>query len=298
MKIKHSGSVPVIVYNIIIFLVLALYCASLLFLIVWMLYASFKSAVDYALNTFGLPNEWVIENYTEVFRLLKVKVSTSRGIVEYNMLDMAVFSVVRSAGTSLIMVFTQTCVAYILSKYKFFGNKFIYTLGIVVMIIPIVGNLPSAMLVRKSLGIYDNLALHILTSPSVIFGLHFLILYGAFKSISWSYAEAAFIDGAGHYSVMFRIILPMMIPTCVALFVLDFLSSWNDYMTHLVWLPSYPNLAYGMYRFQYDATGGNSSVTTPMILAGFTIVMIPTVALYGGLQGIIMRQLNVGGLKG
>lgn len=298
MASKHKGGAGIKIYNAIIFTVLGLYCASLIFLIVWMLYTSFKSAVDYALNTFGLPEMWIIENYTEVFRLLKIKVSTARGIVQYNMLDMAVFSIVRSVGTSVIMVFTQTCVAYILSKYKFVGNKFIYTLGIVVMVIPIVGNLPSAMLVRKALGIYDNLALFILTSPSVIFGLHFLVLYGAFKSIPWSYAEAAFIDGAGHYTVMFRIMLPMMLPTCVALFVLDFLSTWNDYMTHLVWLPSYPNLAYGMYRFQYDATGGNSSVTTPMILAGFTIVMIPTVALYGGLQSIIMKQLNVGGLKG
>lgn len=276
--------------------VLALYCVSLLLPLVWMLYSSFKGEIDYTLHPFAFPEVWKPGNYIAVLDKMKFPINTDRGLVSYNLFDLAGHSILLSGCASLLLILCQTCVAYLVSRYKFVGSRFIYALGIVVMIIPIVGNLPSAMVINKALGIYDNLFMYILVSPSNIFGLHFLLLYSAFKRLPWALAEAAFIDGANDYQVMFRIMVPMMLPTCAALFVLTFLGSWNDYMTPLIWLPSYPTLAYGMYLFQYNATVYNA--TMPQVLAGFTIVMIPTVLIYASSQKLIMSKFTVGGLKG
>lgn len=283
---------------ILVGLVMAVYCISLLVPIVWMLYSSLKNEMDYALSTFRLPSKLEWSNYVKVFDFLQVPVMTSRGTVIYGFGALAMFSLLRSACIPLLVTFVQACCAYVLAKYKFVGNKFIYFLGIFVMITPIVGNLPSAMSVNKALGVYDNLLLNILTAPSNIFGLNFLILYAAFKGVPWEFAEAAFIDGAGHMKIMLRIMLPMVLPTCAVLFVLSFLGIWNDYTASLIWLPSYPNLAFGLYMFQQGATAGSEGASAPVILAGFAVVMVPTIILYLASQKLILAKFNVGGLKG
>ena len=165
--------------------------------------------------------------------------------------------------------------------------------------VPIIGSLPSAMMIRKSLYIYDNIFLMILTGPATVFsGINFLIVYGAIKAVPWTFAEAGFVDGAGDYYVMWKLILPMVFPTVLTLFVLSCLAAWNDYESVLIWMPSYPNLAYGLFRFQKTSVSGGEGVSMPVILAAFVVVIIPTSLLYLSSMNIIVRNLNVGGIKG
>lgn len=278
------------------FTVLAVYCITLIYPLVWMLLNSLKDEWAYSRNPFGFPDIWMWENYAEAFR--KLQVSDPTGLKVFDIVDMFLISLFRSGVASFLGVFFQAICSYVLARYKFVGNRFIYGLGIVVMVLPIVGNMPSAMQVARALGTYDNLWLSVITSPSNIFGLNFLILYGAQKALPQDYSEAAFLDGAGHCRVMFSIMLPMVIPVCAVIFVLSFLGCWNDYSAHLIWLPSWPNLALGLYMFQQTSTGGMSGVTRPQMFAGFVIVMIPTVILYLSAQNLIVSKFTVGGIKG
>lgn len=281
----------------IMWVVLVVYCISLFVLPLWMILTSFKDPIEYATNTFGFPEKWDFGNYASVFDKLKIPADDD-GIMKYNMFHMFGFSVVYSVGSSFVNVFFTTCMAYVLSKYKFFGRNFIYNLGIVVMIVPIIGSLPSAMLVKDALGIYDNMFLHIITSPATCFsGMNFLLLYGAFKSLPWDYAEAVFIDGGNDYTAFFKMYLPMILPTDVVIFILSFLGSWNDYQTFMIWLPSTPNLAYGLYQFQ-GISRKLFKASTVEIMAGFSLVIIPTVILYISSQKLILSKFTVGGLKG
>jgi ABC-type glycerol-3-phosphate transport system permease component len=97
---------------------------------------------------------------------------------------------------------------------------------------------------------------------------------------------------------MFKIILPMVLPTCATLFVLDFITQWNAYESFLIWYPSTPNIAYGMYTFQNNASQGSGAATVPEILAGFIMCMIPSSILYLSTQKLIQSKFTVGGLKG
>ena len=275
--------------------ILVVYCVTLFVLPIWMILTSFKDPIEYATNTFGLPTTISFENYKSVFNKLKIAIDD---YTEYNMFHMFGFSLIYSLGSSFVNVFLTTCMAYVLSKYKFFGRNFIYNLGIVVMIVPIIGSLPSAMMVKDAMNIYDNMFLHILTSPATCFsGMNFLLLYGAFKSIPWDYAEAVFIDGGNDYTAFFKMYLPMILPTDMVIFVLSFLGSWNDYQTFMIWLPSTPNLAYGLYMFQ-GISRKLYKASTVEIMAGFSLVIIPTVILYVSSQKLILSKFTVGGLKG
>ena len=284
-------------FFVLIMIILIIYSLSLLLPIVWTVISSFKGVIDYEVNPFGWPKKFIFSNYLEIPAMMEVNVKATNGnVVRYGMLPMVLNSFILAGLPPLVVLFFTTLVAYVVSKYNFVGKNFIFNLGIIVMIIPIVGNLPSAMMVAKTLGTYNNIFLQIILAPSNIFGMNFLIMYGTFKSISWEYAESAQIDGAGDWTVMIRIMLPMVIPTFAVLFTLSFLGSWNDYLTPMIWLPSYPNLAYGLYYFQYNAS--QLGATMPHILAGFILVMIPTSILFLLMQRLIMSKFTVGGLKG
>lgn len=276
-------------------IILLLFCVSLLVPFFWMVFTSFKSPIDYVLNVFGMPEKFEFENYSTVFKLLKIRVMIDGWLLEYNIFNMLFYSLIIAMVSGFMNVFVPTITAYIVSKYNFGMKNVIYNTAIIVMIIPIVGNLPSQLRVTQALGIYNNLIPYLVFSAGP-FGFNFILMYGAFKSLSWTYAEAAFIDGAGHWTVMWRIMFPMILPTFSTLFILGFIGHWNDYMIPITFLPSYPNLAYGMYNFQLEAARLGAAM--PEILAGFVIVSIPTCVMYFSLQKFGLKNVRMGGLKG
>ena len=273
------------------------YCISLLILPLFMLLTSFKAdSLECVHNPFGLPGmnfkypeystiEFHFENYPKILEIMNEKLSVSISTMFGNGLLMAILP-------GALGLFFTALFAYVEAKYDFVGRKFFFNFGIALMIIPIVGNLASAMQLRKVLHVYNNMFMHIVTSPvGCFYGMNFLLLYAAFKGMPWAYAESVFIDGGNNYTVLFRIYLPMIMPTLVSLFLLSFMGAWNDYSTYLVWLPDYPNVAYGMYRFTQDAD--KYLVDLPVLMAGFTLVMIPTIVLYFFTHNTIQSKMNI-----
>jgi len=290
------------VIQIILNVLLITYCISLLVLPLFMLLTSIKAdSLECVHNPFGLPGmnfkypeystiDFHFENYPKILEIMNEKLSVPIGTMFVNGLLMAILP-------GALSLFFTALFAYVEAKYDFVGKKFFFNLGIALMIIPIVGNLASAMQLRKFLHVYNNMFMHIITSPvGCFYGMNFLLLYAAFKGMPWDYAESVFIDGGNNYTVLFKIYLPMIMPTLVSLFLLSFMGAWNDYSTYLVWLPDYPNVAYGMYRFTQDAD--KYLVDLPVLMAGFTLVMIPTIVLYFFTHNTIQSKMMVGGLKG
>lgn len=277
-------------------LLLAL-CLSLLTPLVWNIIASLNDHLSYAIDPFSFPKVLHWENYSNVFKKLVITTSTKAGVVQFGLFDLVVHSVVYSVSIPLLGTLVTAVMGYVISKYRNPFSKFLYNFGIVLMIVPIIGSFPSSMQLNKALGRYDNIVLWIILSPAGCFsGMNFLLLYQLFRGMPSAYGDAARIDGAGHFSTMWKIYMPMALPLCAVIFVLSFLGTWNDYATPMIWLPSYPNLAYGTYIFQYQATAFRA--TQPEILAGFVITMIPSSILYLSMQKLIVEKMQIGGLKG
>jgi ABC-type glycerol-3-phosphate transport system permease component len=178
---------PVIVIDrtvrVILWVVMVIYCISLLVLPIWMLMTSFRGILDYNSKPFAWPESWNWNNYADAYKSLSVTVIQGVTKTEYSMLDLAVFSLVWSLAASFIGVATTTVVAYVIAKYKFPGRDFLFNLGIIIMIVPIIGSLPAAMQVRRALGIYDNMFMMLITGPSTAFsGLKFLASLWHFQS--------------------------------------------------------------------------------------------------------------------
>ena len=290
-------------FKVFMTVIMILYVLSLLIPIYWMVINSFKENLEYFDTvTITLPKNvgsGFKENYFFIFDKLKVtRVVPGKGRVVFTVWEMLKNSIILAVLAPVFsnLVF-MTC-GYVLARYKFPGSKFLYTLGIFVMIMPVFGGGTSTMLLRKATGTYDNMLLMIVTGVRCGFsGITFLMFYAAFKGIPKEYAEAVFLDGGGHLTVYVRIMIPMAFSTFGVLSLLGFLSQWADYELFLVWLPSYANLAFGLYLMQNDLRV-ELGVTVPKLLAAFVIVSIPTAALYISIQKFFINSFQVGGLKG
>ena len=282
-KKKSVGEKITLSIMLVIFII---YGFSLLFPLIWALYNSFKTTQDFNADSFRLPLEWTFKNYEEVFT---TAASGKTDIVS------AIFnSIWMSALSTFLGLFASCLTSYVVAKYRFKTSTLIYSVAIFIQIIPLVGGITGMyQLIWGTLKIGDK---PLLIWPIWFggFGFSFLMLYSAFKSVPWSYAESAFIDGAGHFTTFLRIMLPMVKPILASLFVVNFIGAWNDYMTAYLYMPSWAPLSLAVYLLRDDAT----RISYPVYLAVVVISVIPILTLFISFQKLIMENTTVGGLKG
>jgi ABC-type glycerol-3-phosphate transport system permease component len=281
----------------IIFTVFMIYAISIIYPLIYLIINSLQDAEQYldnislGGNAFALPEVWHFENYTKAFSGFSMINFKGEEIYLYNMLINSIWYCLTSVFCGLMM---SAFTSYVLSKYVFRGRSIIYALAIFSMTIPIVGTMGSMFKLTYDLQIYNTPLFVILTSLGGL-GFNFLVMYGFFESLSWSYAEACFIDGGGHFTTFFRIMLPQVIMPMVTLGIIAFITAWNDYQTPLLYMPDYPTLASGIYSIKMTF---KRSGDTPSYFAGLVISTIPVVILYSCCSGLIMKNFTVGGLKG
>ncbi len=285
-------------YRILVGTILTLSCALLLFIILIGLVNSFRSITEYRKTFFGLPAEFKFDNYGRMFTDTKTGFYVTRRLPSgksytYGFLEMFWNSIVYSVGSSILRIYTAAIVAYLCAKYNYKFSKFVHTLVIIVMIIPIVGAMPSMIQLLHSIGLLDTIW-GVYVQNINFQGLNFLILYAGFKGVAKGYSEAAFIDGASHAKVMFGVIFPLMKNTIVVLFLITFVGFWNDYQTPLVYWNAYPTIAVGLYNFTNNPLNGSM----PEKMAACMVVLAPILIIFLFLKDKMMGNLTVGGLKG
>ncbi len=268
----------------IMFVVFVVYSLTLLLPFVWMFYSSFKSSGDFnAGNVFGFPEEWKFDNIIEVLRY---------EIEGQSVLSMLGMSVLTTLLGTVINVGLSAVAAYAVSKYKFPGRKVILGVAIFTMIVPIVGTLPAQVQMMETFHMQDSL-IGVLFLYSGCFGFNFIMLHGSFETISWSYAEAAQIDGANRAQILFRIMLPIAKGPIIAVSILQAIIYWNDYSTPFLFMNSYKTLAVGLYSLQNDMQNDY-----PMVFSAVMVAVLPVVILFAVFQKTIIKNTVAGGLKG
>jgi multiple sugar transport system permease protein len=230
------------------------------------------------------------DSYVRAYEEMKIQI---RGNLYTSVPMQFVYGLIYAVGSAFAGVFAKAFTAYFCAKYDTFFGKILYTIVVITMILPIVGTMGSTIKVMRDLNIYDNM-IAILYYNAGFYGVYFLVMHATFKSISNAYGESAQIDGAGHFAVLFKIYLPMVIPSMFAVGIMQFISFWNDYQTPMVYVPSSPTIAYGLYNYSTLPSADNA----PAVLAASMIVCIPTVALFCIFKNKIMGNISAGGLKG
>ena len=275
-----------ILYTV-MFFVFLIQSASLIVPVLWMIMSSFKGALEYMGGyAFDLPEKWLAENYAKAFEVLNIGDTNFFGMI---------FNSLWYTGISTALgIFIPAATGYVMAKYDFPGKQLIFSIAIVSMVIPIVGATASRMKIISWLNINDSPLYVIITSLGG-FGGSFLVYHGFFKALSWSYAEAVMIDGGGHFTIFFKVMLPQAAPMLLTYAILGAIGCWNEYQTMILYLPSFPTLASGLFEYKDNAV---RAANFPVYFAGLIISVIPPIILFSIFSNRIMTSISIGGLKG
>lgn len=285
-SIKRYIKQQLYVGNIVAFVFFALFSFTMVYALIWAISSSLKDHIGYVIDKASLlPKKWLFSNYPDAFRLLNVGGK--------NMFHMFFNSLWLVFGSSAISMAVCCTTAYIMSKYDFVGKKAINVIIIAALMIPLYGSMASTLRLYFKLGMYNS-PLILLASASGV-GSMFLILRSYFNGVSWEYAEAAKIDGASELKIYLKIMLPIAAPAIGSIFLVMIINAWNDYTTSVYYLPDFPTIASGLYRYGIAA---KQQVNFPVYFAGVMLSCIPTLILFAVFQKQIMSSITTGGLKG
>ncbi len=268
-------------FVVLFFTVLAL---SYLYIFFFCFTSGLKTHDEITLDPFGLPANPRFMNYIDVFTLLTVE-----GVGFFEMiLNSLYFSVVGYLLTCML-----TCMlAYVTNKYKFPGARWYFLIVTFTTILPIYGNGGSMYRLLYQLN-FINSPLYILMYCGGI-NVYYLYFYATFSSLSWSYAEAAQIDGANEFTIFFRVMFPQVINLFGALFLIGWVADWNNYSTALVYLPKMPTLAAGIYIFELNI---ERTPQQHILYAAYFISALPALILFIFFNKTLMSNVSLGGIK-
>ncbi len=279
------------------FILLLTYTVSLLAPLLWAVLTAFKSNFDFNMDNFSIPklSRLTFENFEIAFANVKSDVIEGAGKRTVYIGTMLLNSVIFTLISAVMLTAVPMVTAYALTKFDFKLGKIIYMVAMVTFFIPIVGNLPSQLQMTRKLGIFDSFTGLALLKGHFTGTPYFFVFYATFRSLARDYDEAARIDGASYLRVMLLINLPLVWTTVVAVFLLNFVASWNEYTTAMLFLPSYPTVSFGLYKYMFTSTTGNAP---PAVLAACLVVCVPTLLLYVVFKNYLVQNLSMGGLKG
>lgn len=189
---------------------------SFLFPMYWMLNISFKSRSEVYDNPFGLPREWVFNNY-------------ANALEKFNFLRYLSNSLIYSVSTILVTVFFGSMLAYCISRMDWKNKNLALSYISMGLIIPAQVVIIPLLIINREIGLKGTRMGLILPYSAFALSSCVLMLYAFFRSLPRELEEAACIDGCTIYQTYFRIILPIIKPAIATQCVLIFMNTYNEF---------------------------------------------------------------------
>ncbi len=266
------------------FILLAVLSIAMVYPILWMITIALSSDG----GMFKVPPEWFprefhFENFINGMKTINF------GRVFAN-------SLILTGVITFGQVISSLIIGYGIARIKFPGRQTWFLLFLGSMMLPQIVSLIPVFYIFSKLGLYDTWWPLIITA---YFGNPFFIFLARqfLTAIPYSYDEAAKMDGATHYQIMTRIIIPMCKPLVATMIILAFQISWNDYLTPLIYLRDanlWPlSVAIASFSSQYGNTWNQFMATN-------LLYMLPVLLLFFFAQKYFMQglgSLNSSGLK-
>lgn len=267
------------------YLVLVLWIVFTAVMLIWILAASFSTSKEiYQGNVFAFASGFHFENYVNAWQTQNVSLFFMNSLI---------YAVTALVGIQLI-----SCpAAYVLSRFKFFGNRVIKSSFIVGMSIPnIMIILPLFSLASQNQWTGSRLTLIILyICLNVPYTTTFLLNF--FGTLPRTFEEAAAIDGCGPMKTFWVIMLPLVQPGIITVSIFNFLAVWNEYFMALIFAGSdqLKNVGIGLFNM---VSAMKSVGDLGGLFAAVIIVFMPTFLLYIFLSEKIIAGVTAGGVKG
>ncbi|MGJ9457667.1 carbohydrate ABC transporter permease [Oceanobacillus sp. CF4.6] len=263
---------------------LILWSIAVLYPIFWMFLGSFKSNAEIYRNPWGFPETFNWQNFADAW-------------TNYN-IDTSVFnSLIVTVVGSLLTLFLAVPTAYAIERINFRGSKFLFTLYVSAMMIPMVLGWIPLFFLLSDIGLLDNIyGLAIVYAVSQL-PFTIFVLTSFISTIPKSLEEAAAIDGLSPYGVLWKVITPLTMSGIITVTIMNAIQFWNEYFMALIFLQSSENytLALAIDFISSEAQYTNAWGT---LFASLVIAILPVIVLYAIFQRRISKGMTEGAIKG
>jgi multiple sugar transport system permease protein len=262
------------------YLALGLGAAAMIGPFAWMVATSLTSAPQLDNVDAGLlPNPATLDPYREL-------------VAAFPFWRFVANSIAVALVSTVLQLFTSATAAYAFSRLRFRGANALFVVYVGTMMIPLQVIIVPLFIEMRNLNLVDTYAGLIL--PTIVSSFGVFMLRQAFLALPRELDEAAFVDGAGHFRVFGRVLLPLVKPALATFAVFAFMSSWNGFLWPLViaqteahmTLPVGLSLLLGRYGPAWN-----------VVMAGSALSALPILALYVLAQRYVVRGIAFSGIK-
>lgn len=256
-----------------------------LYPIVLVVINSFKKKAYISRNPFRIPRDRMfvgLENYV-------------RGLEKTGFLPAFGWTVLITVCSVALIILCCSMCAWYISRVKTRGTKIIYTLCLFAMVVPFQMEMYTLSKIANMLKL-DNPWGLVMIYLGFGAGLAVFMFTGFVKSIPLEIEEASMIDGCTPLQCFFRVVLPVMKPTCITIAILDAMWIWNDYLLPVLVLDTkkYKTISIAIQYLK----GGYGSIDMGAMMGVLVLSIIPIIVFYLFCQRYIIEGVVAGAVKG
>lgn len=283
MKAMMSKVIQIVMVLLIILMVVIMIVPFL-----WMLSASFKTEQDVmAIPIKWIPEYFYVDNYKRVLSI-GTKSSTDYHflLAYYNSIKVAVIS-------TIVAVISAVTAGYAFAKLKFKGADALFIFYLAQMMVPSQLTLIPRFVIFSEMGLTNS---HLsLIMPKVIAISSIFMLRQAFLGAPDELREAAKIDGANEYKILWRVMIPMVKPAIAAAATVQFMDAWNSYLDPLIFVSNWRKWTLPLALNQFV---GAEVTQYNLTMAACCMAVIPVFIVFLSGQKFFLKGLTVGAVKG
>ena len=213
---------------------------------------------------------------------------------QYNILSIVKNTFVIAFSATILRLFFCALGGYGFAKFKFPGQGALFAFLLATMVIPGAVTLVPVYIIMRDLHWIDTFWPLIIPGAANAFGIFFMRQY--IMSVSNELMDAARIDGAGEFTIFWRIILPIIAPGLTSLGLIFFMGSWNDFLGPLIYLKSPEHFTLPLIIRSLVGPVGRTVYDVQM--ATSVISLIPLLIIFLIFQRRIVEGITAGAIKG
>lgn len=243
---------------------------------------------------------FTLDNYDQVLGGQDFEFTKADGTVEVvpgdNMTRAFLNSLAVSVPSTVIPILIAAFAAYAFAWMRFPGRRWFFILVVALLVVPLQIALVPILRDYRTLELNGTFLAIWLAHTGFGLALATYLLYNYISTLPRETLESAFIDGASHFTVFTRLILPLSVPALASFAIFQFLWVWNDYLVALVFLGGNPEFELVTQRMA--AIAGSRGSEWHLLTAGAFISMVLPLLVFIGLQRYFVRGLLAGSVKG
>lgn len=254
--------------------------------LVWSVLVSFKPSLE--ARQPPLP-PWPVDGFSlDSYRNLE---NFGSGIVNYAMNSFAV-----ATGTVICSVLVSLLAGYGFSRFNFPLKNTLFVVIISTIMIPFQSILTPLFLILTKLGLQNTLFGLVLVYVTLQLPFSIFMMRNSFDAVPKEIEDAARVDGAGTLKILWRVMLPLVLPGTVTVAIFAFLASWNEFLAALIFLSNQDKYTLPVLMAAVRS-GQYGTVDWGAVQSGVTIMMLPCLVIFLLLQRYYIRGLVAGAVK-